>query len=59
MLPPISLFAKMVAMIAPKNHNRIIGIRALLEGIEHATNHGVGIADTCEVAMNRIIPGVE
>jgi len=46
-------------MIAPENHNGVVCIWALVQGVEHPAKHGVGITDIGKVAMNGIIPCIQ
>ena len=53
---PVLLFAKMPAVVAPKNDDGVVAMRTFIEGIEHAAEHGVGEMDGGEVGLDALFP---
>ena len=51
------MFPEVIAMIAPKDYNRIVGQFELVEGIKHATNLGVDKGYTGIICLHRFQAG--
>ena len=50
------LFTLMVSMIRPENHDGVVRVRAGLQGIEHASDIGIGPRDTREIGPVHFLP---
>ena len=59
MLAPVTLLAVVIAVVAPQDDDRVVGVGARRERVEDAAHHRVGIAHACEVAVNRVLDGAE
>ena len=46
----------MPAVITPQHHNRIITVRAFIKCLYHATDHGIGKGNRCEIPLYALFP---
>ena len=56
---PVTFLAMMIAVIAPEYHEGVVGIRAGVQCIQHAADHGVGVADAGEVSVDGVVHGLQ
>ena len=48
--------AEMPAVVGPEHDDRVLGVRPLLERIEHKAEHRIGKVDRREIALDRCLP---
>ena len=46
-------------MVTPENDDGVVRVGTFLQSIEDTTNHGIGITDVGQVAMDGIVPGIQ
>lgn len=55
-LLPVLFLAQMPAVVAPEHDDGVVAMRALLQRVEHAAEHGIGEMDGGEVGLDGFFP---
>jgi hypothetical protein len=49
-------FAQVPAVVSPEDDDRVVAMRAVVQGVDQSADHGVGVGDGGQVTLNGVFP---